>query len=318
MVYLTEEDVLQLVNPKDALTWVADGFDGLARGNYDYLPRQRLVSNMSLSIMAASRLSPPMFGAKMYIKSGTKGAMHVLLWDGANGKLLAMIEANYLGAMRTAAASVFATQLLGAKRNVIVIIGAGFQAAGHLVAYRNEFPDAELRVVFRSGAAVDKLRGLTEQFGNEPVDFQPFTFNSKSQALRGVNVITTATTSSAPVLFGRDITPGVHVNATGSNDSSRREVDLEVLNQADVVAVDDWLGSSDEAGDLIQNYGERNGRWNRVVPISGLVRVPFAREDDTITLFLSQGFAVEDLVMATNVYDRAVENGIGTQLNPRL
>ena len=128
--------------------------------------------------------------------------------------------------------------------------------------------------------------------------------------------MTTMTTAATPVVQGRWLAPGAHVNAAGSNWPDRREVDEETVTRATIVAVDSRDAAALEAGDLIYPASRGHLDWDGVYEICDLVGgdVP-ARGADDLTLFKSVGLALEDVAVAAHVYRAALDDGSGERLN---
>jgi ornithine cyclodeaminase len=135
------------------------------------------------------------------------------------------------------------------------------------------------------------------------------------QAVAGASVVVTATSARDPVLFGVWLDPGVHVNAIGANDVSRRELDSEVVARADIVVVDEPLQAPLEASDLIQPVAEGIISWEQVKGLDEILAgSPGRQTAGDITLFKSMGTAVGDAMLAALVYERALQSGVGISL----
>ncbi|MCI0476462.1 MAG: hypothetical protein L0Y55_09465, partial [Anaerolineales bacterium] len=136
------------------------------------------------------------------------------------------------------------------------------------------------------------------------------------RAVRDADVIVTITSASAPVLRGEWLKPGAHVNAAGSNWAHRREVDSETLKRADAIFVDSVEDAHLESGDLILPAFEGVIGWQQVQELGALVagRAMGRTRDDEITLFKSNGIALQDVAVGSFVYERARARGIGAAL----
>ena len=126
------------------------------------------------------------------------------------------------------------------------------------------------------------------------------------ETVRNSDIVTTITNSSTPVFEGSWLQAGVHVNAAGSNSAKRREVDSTTIEAATLIAADSVEQAKVEAGDLVQAYEEGLLEWERVQELSTIVRgvIPGRKSPDTITLFESQGLALEDITVAAYVYEQ--------------
>jgi alanine dehydrogenase len=108
----------------------------------------------------------------------------------------------------------------------------------------------------------------------------------------------------------------VHINAIGVNIAHKRELDAEAVRRCDVIAADSREQSKLEAGDLIHAFGDDASRWGAVEELSDIVsgKVPGRTERDQITLFKSNGIAIEDIVAAGRIYELARERGMGREV----
>ena len=214
---------------------------------------------------------------------------YFLLFDAETAKPLACFEANHLGQIRTGAASGYATDVLArADASVLAIIGSGFQARTQLEAMR-AVRDSE------RGPGVVAQRGETARFaeatGARAVD-------SAEQAVRGADIVVTATWSKDPVIEAAWIAPGTHINAMGSNQAQRRELPSDLIAMADLIAVDSIEAGKVEAGDLLLAPVD----WNdpRIVDLAQVERRP---DGNPVTIFKSNGLGVEDVAAAAFIYE---------------
>ena len=137
--------------------------------------------------------------------------------------------------------------------------------------------------------------------------------DSAEKAVRGVDIVVTATTSSKPVFDGRWLRAGTHLNAAGSNFAEKREIDDAAVNRAEPMVVDLREQSKIESGDLIQAFKGDDARWDKVVQLADIVsgRAPGRINDEQITLFKSNGIALQDIALAGRVYEIASAQGMG-------
>ena len=303
MLYLTEADVLRFLSMRDCLGLMRTVFERLATGEAINQPRRRLVlpTRSTLHYMAGS--DGQYFGAKVYSTNpGHKPHFLFLLYRAADAELLAVIEANHLGQIRTGAASGFATSLLARPESrVLAIIGSGFQARTQAEAIRTAMPGVDrVRVWSRSP---EKRDAFARDAAAEPAD-------TAEQAVRGADIVVTATNSAEPVIEAQWVSQGTHVNAMGSNQARRRELPSELVRGASLIVADSVEQSRMESGDLLLGLTETE--WERVVELKDVVGGRRGRRrPEEITVFKSNGLAVEDAIAAGWVYDRAVEAGAG-------
>jgi ornithine cyclodeaminase/alanine dehydrogenase-like protein (mu-crystallin family) len=257
---------------------------------------------------------PGLVGFKAYTASRTGARFAVMLYSGSDGQLLAMIEADWLGQMRTGAASGVATRYLARDTaRVLSLIGTGGQARTQALAICAVRPISTILVY---GRDVDRRRSFCSELAQklgitvEPVE-------TAEDAVRAADIAVTATTSAEPVLLGDWLQPGTHLNVMGSNWATRREVDDAAIARCDIIAVDALDQAEIEAGDLLIPAAEGHLDLARVVELGAVVagKVPGRSGDGTsITLFKSLGIAVEDIATAGLVYARARERGLGEEL----
>lgn len=232
----------------------------------------------------------------------------LLLVDPATGIPRAVLEGEALTALRTGAASGLATDLLArGDASVLTVFGAGVQARTQVEGVRAVRPIRELRIVSRT-------RASAEAFAREVEGVEVRVLDDPAVAVRGAQVICTATTSSEPVFPGEAVDPGTHVNGVGSFTPSTREVDDNLVRRARVV-VDSREAALAEAGDLLLpmergvfSASDVHGELGEIVngSLSG-------REDDRqVTFFKSVGSAAQDLAVGRRALERAGSQGIGT------
>lgn len=308
---LTETDVSNLLTMPDCIAAVEAAFERLDDALVQNHPRRRLrVPEGLLHCMKAADLGLGRMGLKVYTSFAPRTRFLMLLYDTSHGDLLAIIEADRLGQMRTGAATGVATKYMARPdAHVLGLIGAGWQAetqAEAVAAVRN----LDRALVFSRDAA--KRADFADRMSARlSIPFIPA--ESAEHVARESDIIVTATTSRAPVLDGAWLRPGTHVNAVGSNSLSRAEIEVKTVERSDRVVVDSVEQSKIEAGDLLAPIDARKLRWEQVIELRGVVtgRRPGRESPDEITLFKSNGLALEDDAAASLVYDRALERGIG-------
>jgi ornithine cyclodeaminase/alanine dehydrogenase-like protein (mu-crystallin family) len=208
----------------------------------------------------------------------------IFLVDPQTGTPLAIMDGRLITEMRTAAASAAATKLLApADAKILAILGSGVQARSHVEALQLVRPFEEIRVW-------SPTKEHAEQFAKEI----GATATSAEQAVRGADVVVTATSSKIPVLKGAWLKPGCHVNGIGACRPDWRELDDEAMNS--VVVVDSREGAMKESGDVILSDAKIYAELGEA--LAGKVR---ARVNET-TIFKSLGMAVEDIAAAVLVY----------------
>lgn len=312
---LTEEDVRQLLTMPVALDAVERAFFGVNEGSFLLHPRRRFHGphRTFLHYMAAADLAGSYEGLKIY--SVAKGAVRfvVLLYRWDTGELVSLIEAGFLGQVRTGAASGVATKFMArADASTAGMIGAGSQASAQLEAVCAVRPIRHVRVFSRNAEKrLDFARSMSERL-HIPVD----PADSAEATVRGADVVITITSSVHPVVESAWLAAGAHINAAGSNLAVKSELDAETVRRSGVIATDSIEQAKMESGDLIQAFGGDAGAWSRVVELAHIIggKMPGRHDPSEITLFKSNGVAIEDVAVAARVYELARERGAGKRL----
>jgi len=312
---LTEDDVRKILTMPLALEAVEESFRRLADGSAVLQSRQRLhiPGKSYLHYMAAGDSASGYLGLKIYTSSRQGLRFLIPLFRMASGDLVALIEGDYLGQVRTGAASGVATKYLAnPDTRTLGIIGTGSQARTQLLAISLV---RRLESVKVFGRDVQRR----EQFAADMTTRAGLTVRAVAkaeEAVRGADIVVTATTSSEPILCGSWLKAGAHVNAIGANFPQKRELDDEAVWGAGLIVVDSLEQSKIEAGDLIQAFAGDASRWQQVRELAQIVggTAPGREDSKEVTLFKSNGIAIEDIVVAGRVYEAARALSIGREL----
>lgn len=256
---------------------------------------------------------PGLMGLKSYSAIAGRVRFLVQLFSAEDGRLLALIEADLLGQMRTGGASGVATRYMarpGAR--IVAMIGAGGQARTQALAMREARPVEKFLVYGRSS---ERTRAFCEAMAAE-MDIPFAMVEQPEQAVRAADIIVTATTARDPVIQGAWLQPGQHLNVMGSNWAHRREVDGEAVRRSAVVAVDARDQAEIEAGDLLLAAQSGDFTLERAVELAEIVAgtTPGRPDAAAITLFKSLGIGLEDVAVAGWVYELARERGLGQDI----
>lgn len=312
---LREDDVARVLQMDEVITAVEHAFLLLGRRQAVNRPRQRSTTGAGTILHVMSAAIPPMgvMGLKAYT-SARGGARFVgMLYSTDTGELLAMMEADRLGQMRTGAASAVATKFMARNdAGSIGMLGTGRQARSQVIAISRVRPVALVKCYSRDPQRREAFaEDLVQELGAEVV-----AVDGAGDAVDGMDIIVTATTATDPVVAGEWLRPGVHVNAIGSNWANRREVDAEAIQRSTRIAVDDLEQARQECGDLVAPVESGLLSWDRVVELGQIVAgdTPGRSSPQEITLFESQGIAAEDVATMKLAYDRARELGVGEPL----
>jgi ornithine cyclodeaminase len=234
----------------------------------------------------------------------------VLLFDAANGTLLAVADASSITAIRTAAVSGVATRALARPdAGDLALLGAGVLAMPHLEAMRAVRDIRRVRVWNRSRERADRFAERARAQLGVTVEVCA----SARDAVHGADIVCTITAARAPILEGSWLSPGAHINAVGASLPTARELDTEAVRRA-TLYVDRRESALSEAGDFLIPRAEGAITDAHIAGELGDVlatRVPGRTRPDEITLFKSLGLAVEDIAAVRRVYEKGIRTGAG-------
>jgi alanine dehydrogenase len=315
-IFLDEKTVMRLVGMKDALEATEEVFREAGKGNVTNVPRVRVpLNDGTLRITAAVLNYRGYYGVKVSSTTvfGHNAGRVFCLYKEAGGELCAIVQVFAMGALRTGAASGVATRYLSNENSsVLGVIGSGRQARTQVEAIASVRTIKEVRAFSRGQEK--RAQFCQDIKSNLGIEARPV--ETAQDAVTGCDIVVTSTTSTAPVLLGRWLSPGTHINAIGANYKHRRELDSEAVARADFIATDDKEQVQYESTDLVAPVKEGLLGWDKVMPlgdvVAGLVKGRSAKDD--ITLFKSLGIAIEDVALAIRAYERARAQGVGERL----
>jgi alanine dehydrogenase len=309
-LYISEEEVLACLPMSKAIELVEHAFHQLADGSAINHPRRRVILPTGAVLHYMAGGTPKYFGLKAYSAHAKTGAhFEVLLYRSSDALPLATLEANHLGQIRTGAATGVATKYLAREdASVAAIIGSGFQAQTQLETVANVRNLSEVRVWSRK----PERREAFARTCAEKLRLNVKATETARQCVEGADIVVTATSSKVPVLESDWIAPGAHVNGTGANWAERRELPAAlVYERAAIVAVDSVDVAKIESGDLLiplADYASFPGvELSEIIAGKRLGRT----SADQITVFKSNGLAVEDIAVAGYIYEEALRRGLG-------
>jgi ornithine cyclodeaminase len=325
ILILDSEQIRELLPMRDCIELMADALSSLARDEV-FQPLRTIIrppeARGLLGLMPAYRTGDHgAFGMKAICvfpgnpaigKDAHQGA--VMLFSRETGEIIALMNASEITAIRTAAVSAVATRLLARDdAHELAIIGAGVQARTHLAALDAVREITQARVACRN----------IEHAQEVVLEMQPrFSFpieavKTNEEAVRGADLIVTATSSQEPVLYKDWISPGAHVNAIGTHSPNSREIDSATMAAARIF-VDRRESALNEAGDYLLAANEGLINAESIVGEIGelLIGTKQGRNSvDEITLFKSLGLAIEDVACAEYLYQKALSRNFGTWVN---
>ncbi len=311
-IFLREADVKALLTMDATITALESAFREWAAGRATNQPRRRVAGGSTLATMSAALPSSGLIGFKAYTHGPNGARFWVSLFDASDGRPRALMEADWLGRMRTGAASGLATKYMARpEASIFTIIGAGSQALTQVLAVGAVRSLREVRVFSRDAGH----RAAFAARLNAELDMPVRPMASLRDAIDGADIMTTITWAAQPIFPGEWLQAGQHLNVCGSNYPDRREVDGRTIARADLLVADDIDAARLEAGDLI--LGERDGQlsWGRVRTLRDLVAGAMGqRQPSDVTLFKSVGLAIEDVAAGAVVLQLAESRGVGVPL----
>jgi ornithine cyclodeaminase/alanine dehydrogenase len=308
-LYLTEADVESLLTPAEALEAIDACFRRMAAGAVENKPRYRLgLEGGRLAVMSAADLELGYAGVKSYAAFGYRDARFVVVLFGTRrAEVVAVLQADKLGQLRTGAASGVAARYLarpGAR--TLGVIGCGWQAESQVDCIRAAVPTIERVVAYCR--TEERLRDFCSRVGAEP--------GASHREAGSQDIVVTATTSRDPVLRGEWLPEGALVCAMGANDGRARELDNVVLERASFVCCDFLEQARIESADLIEPVQSGVLDWLEVHELQEVVagEVSGRHDDADIVVFKSNGIAAWDVAAAAAVFERARERGVGREV----
>src|SRR6266511_4598789 len=313
-LFLDEQQVTELLSMQMALAAVEDALKQQALGAATNNPRTRVrVPTGQLHMMGAALPTRGVFGYKAYTAVKGKVRFHVMLYSTESGELLAVLQADRLGQMRTGAASGVATKHMArAEARTLGIFGTGWQARSQLEAVCAVRSIQAIKAFGRDAARRQTFcTDMSQQLG---IPVEPAA--SPEAAVNGMDVVITATSARDPLFDGQWLEPGTHVNAIGSNALIRREIDDTAVRRSALIIVDSKEQARLECCDLLGPLERGLIHWEQIRELGDVVAgmIPGRRQASDLTLFESHGLAIWDLAAGMAVYEAAKAKGIGREL----
>ncbi len=313
-LYLSEQDVSALVTMPMALAAVESAHRAHVLGRAQDIPRNRIrFPGVTMHLLQGGVQAEGVLGYKVYTSSREGNRFLVHLYDAATGRPLAVLGADALGMMRTGAAGgVAAKWLARPDARIAGVFGAGWQAQSQIEALCAVRDIEEIKVFSRRQEPLQAFcRRMSERLGRT---VRPAT--GPEEVVRGSDVVVTVTTSAQPVFEGAWLEPGTHINAAGSNSLIRRELDEACLRRCLPIVVDSRATALKEAGDLLpllEKGRSHEGQWVELGEVIAGLR-PGRTSPEQISVFESQGMAIQDLALAARVLAKARELRLGLEL----
>jgi alanine dehydrogenase len=314
-LFLREADVEQLITMPMTIELIERVHREYSTGNAIDLPRERTrLPKAALHILQGAVPSAGVFGYKAYTSSREGIRFLVYMFSAERGSLEAIVEANLLGMTRTGAAGGVAAKWLAREdAKVVGVFGSGWQAQGQIEALSVVRKLERVKVYSRHA---DRLAAFCARM-RERLSLDVVPCASPEETVRGSDIVVTVTTAATPVFNGEWLAPGTHVNAAGSNSLLRREIDELTVGKANPVVVDSRPSAVKEAGDLLPLLEKGRLHAGALTELGEVIAGlrPGRTSPEQVTLFESQGMAIQDLIIASELTRLARERGIGSTLD---
>jgi len=320
---LTRDDVAQVLNMADCIDVVEKAFGELSTGTAVLPLRIGIKPPGGISLYMPAYLQG--LGAlackvvSVYKDNPTKHSMpttigKVLLQDPDTGDVICIMDGGYLTAVRTGAVSGVATKYLARDGDDLVagVFGAGVQARMQLRAVAIA---RKLKRTVVYDPYPEAIQGFVEALAD--LDLEIISADSPESLLMQSDIVCTASSSSTPLFDGNLVRPGTHINGIGSHTPNARELDTTIVQRSKFIA-DSAEACLSEAGDLMIPINEGAITAEHIHAELGDIVLglkPARESDDEITLFKSNGLAIQDVATAKLVYDKALEAGVGTNFD---
>jgi ornithine cyclodeaminase/alanine dehydrogenase-like protein (mu-crystallin family) len=313
-LYLTEADVERLIDFDAAVDCVEEAFNRLAAGEATNVPRARArAPGIVLHTMSAGAAYLGLVGWKCYTTTAEAARFHVALYDQQSGQLVALIEANRLGQVRTGATTAVAVEYMAPQdMSELGLFGSGWQAESQIEAVAMVRP---LRQVFVYSRDAQRRAAFADRMSRR-LNIAVTPVDRPQQAAEELPLVITATTSTQPVFDGRWLENGALVCAMGANAMARAEIDATVVRRADVIVCDSVEACRREAGDFAEALEKGILDWSRATDLADVVagKVAGRKRSEDVGLFKSVGLAIEDVALGAWILSRARDAGMGTVL----
>jgi ornithine cyclodeaminase/alanine dehydrogenase-like protein (mu-crystallin family) len=313
-LYLTEADVHELLDMEIAIDVVEEAFRQLGQGGAMNVPRARAhLQGIYLHTMSAVASYLGYAGWKAYTTTAHGAKFHVGLYSTKSGELTALIEANFLGQLRTGAASAVATECMARPdAKVVGLFGSGHQARTQLKGVCTVRKIELVEVYSRNEERCQQFCELMSEWCNTKV----VPSRNPDAVAAEKDIVICATSARTPVFEGKVLDEGTHLNVVGSNFLNKAEIDVTTVHRADSIVCDSIEQCRLEAGDFVQALEAGAVEWSNMHELADVVagRETGRKTAESITLFKSVGLAIEDVALAARLLELAGKEGLGKRL----
>jgi ornithine cyclodeaminase/alanine dehydrogenase-like protein (mu-crystallin family) len=313
-LYLTEADVHELLDMEIAIDVVEEAFRQLGQEAAMNVPRARAhAQGIYLHTMSAVASYLGYVGWKAYTTTSQGAKFHVGLYSTKSGELAALIEANFLGQLRTGAASAVATECMARPdAKVVGLFGSGHQARTQLKGVCTVRKIELVEVYSRNEERCQQFCELMSEWCNTKV----VPSRNPDAVAAEKDIVICATSARTPLFEGKVLDEGTHLNVVGSNFLNKAEIDVTTVHRADTIVCDSIEQCRLEAGDFVQALEDGAVEWSNMHDLADVVagRETGRKTAESITLFKSVGLAIEDVALAARLLELAGKEGLGKRL----
>ena len=313
-LFLRDAEVHEAVSMDDMLRAIEDMQRRYGIGEDSNLARRNLVSSSGLlSVMGGGLYYRGVFGVKSYTVAGDRYSFHLVLYDASTGQLLAFLQANRLGLLRTGATTGVAVKYLtNQDAKVVGIFGTGHQASSQRAALCSVRKVSEIKAYSRTADS----RALFAQHVSNKLGTPVVAVDSGREVVEGNDVVVCITNSMELVLQGHWLEAGTLLASAGPATWQAREVDDASTLRASRIVVDSLEQAPAEAGELACAADKGLIRWSQIVELRHVVAgfSPGRTTSDEINYAKLMGTGIADVAAAKLAYDMARQKGVGTEM----
>lgn len=292
MHYITEQDVEKNLGIKETVDILEEAFESFSSGTSFYRPRERIIFDGSVfNTMPGVFQHRNLAGLKTYFANKNGARFVVIIFDTNKSELLAVIEADRLGQIRTGALPAMVTRrMLKEKNQGFCVIGSGYQAETQLEAMASVFDLDSISVYSRTFSNARKFAERMQQ----KTGLEIKAYENVSQALKDATIVNTITDSNNSIFGRKDLGDEYHVNLCGGNIPSRREADEDIFLDSDLIVIEDMEQAMKESGEIIglmKNHPEK-----KTVELGDFMKLERnSLNEKKRTVFKTMGIGLEDV-----------------------
>lgn len=318
-LWITEADVASSIDLSGAIGALERVLLSEAQGQAINMTKTHVMvgPNDALQAIGGAIAAESICGTKTWVNVAGKSQTLVILFSLVDGALRAVVEATALGQIRTAAMTGLGTKWLapeGARE--MAIVGTGKQALPQIAAVAAVRPIERVRVYSRK---TENRQALVRAVQTELEGVEALASASLEAAVEGAPVVTLCTNATQPFFTAAMARRSTHINAIGAIVPTRSEFTADIFPRCTTIAVDTVEGVRELSREFIEHFGAGHDSWDRVLPLSQLIRDGYSRTADTdLTLFKAMGMGMADVAVAVEVLERCEARKLGQVLPERV